>query len=55
VRVLFDATAAVVQLFVYDAYGLMHAIYNGAGTFVSTNATDALLRRNSFSPSATNC
>ena len=32
VRVLTDLAAAVVQMFVYDAYGQMLAIYNGAGT-----------------------
>jgi RHS repeat-associated protein len=42
VRVLFDAMAVAVQLFVYDAYGVMHAIYDGAGNFVSASASAAL-------------
>ncbi len=35
VRVLTDLAAAVVQLFVFDAYGQMLALYNGAGTLLS--------------------
>ena len=45
VRVLTNMAATIAQLYVYDAYGNMKAIYNvvnGAFHFVSLNAADAL-------------
>ncbi len=42
VRVLFDLTATLLQLYVYQAYGELAAIYNAAGQFVSANPSDAL-------------
>jgi YD repeat-containing protein len=41
VRLLFDLAGALVQLYVYEAYGQLAAIYNAAGQFVSANPTDA--------------
>jgi RHS repeat-associated protein len=42
VRVLTDMAAAISQLYLFDAYGNMLAIYNGARQFVSSNAVNAL-------------
>jgi RHS repeat-associated protein len=42
VRVLFDLAGAIAQLYVYEAYGQLAAIYNAAGQFVSANPSDAL-------------
>ena len=42
VRVLTNMAAAIAQLYEYDAYGNMQAIYNGAGQFVSSKAANAL-------------
>jgi RHS repeat-associated protein len=42
VRALTDITAAIAQLYMYDAYGKMLAIFDGAGQLISTNAANAL-------------
>jgi RHS repeat-associated protein len=42
VRVMTDTAAAIAQIYVYDAYGNMLAIYKGDGTFLSSNAANAL-------------
>ena len=41
VRILFDLAGALVQLYVYEAYGQLAAIYNAAGQFLSANPADA--------------
>ena len=41
VRVLFDLAGAIAQLYVYEAYGQLAAIYNAAGQFLSANPADA--------------
>ncbi|HXG08667.1 MAG TPA: RHS repeat-associated core domain-containing protein [Gemmataceae bacterium] len=41
VRLLFDLAGAIAQLYVYEAYGQLAAIYNAAGQFVSANPADA--------------
>ncbi len=42
VRILTSMLGAIAQLYFYDAYGQLLAIYNGAHQFISTNASDAL-------------
>ena len=42
VRVLYDMTAAIAQLYSFDAYGNMLAVHNGAGALVGTDASAAL-------------
>jgi RHS repeat-associated protein len=42
VRVLTDMTAAIAQIYRYDGYGNMEAIYSENGQFVSRNPADAV-------------
>jgi RHS repeat-associated protein len=42
VRVLTDLSAAVAQIYVYDAYGNMLAIYSGTRGFMGNNGADAI-------------